>query len=94
MGYGSRPVGHQGPRGDDRPTHPRRAARRPGGPTVILCVGLNPAIDITYRVDRLAPGEAHRVLDVRRRAGGKAVNVARGVQALGVAVTTLLPLGG
>lgn len=61
---------------------------------MILCVGLNPAIDITYRVDRLAPGEAHRVLDVRRRAGGKAVNVARGVQALGVAVTTLLPLGG
>lgn len=61
---------------------------------MILCVGLNPAIDVTYRVTRLTPGEAHRVLDVRRRAGGKAVNVARGVQALGVAVTAVLPLGG
>ena len=61
---------------------------------MILCVGLNPAIDLTYRVGPVGAREAHRVLDVRRRAGGKAVNVARGVQALGVAVTTLLPLGG
>jgi tagatose 6-phosphate kinase len=49
----------------------------------ILTVTLNPAIDVTYRVDVLRVGETVRVPDVRSRAGGKGVNVAAVVRALG-----------
>ncbi|MEU5263776.1 PfkB family carbohydrate kinase [Amycolatopsis sp. NPDC021455] len=49
----------------------------------ILTVTLNPAIDVTYRVDVLRPGETVRVPDVRSRAGGKGVNVAAVVRRLG-----------
>jgi len=50
---------------------------------MILTVTPNVALDITYRVDRLAPGSAHRVREVAERAGGKGVNVARILHALG-----------
>jgi tagatose 6-phosphate kinase len=50
---------------------------------VILTVTPNLALDITYEVARLIPGAAHRVLRVRQRAGGKGVNVARVLRALG-----------
>lgn len=43
---------------------------------MILTVCLNPALDITYTVPELRPGGSHRVESVRRRAGGKGVNVA------------------
>jgi len=43
---------------------------------VILCVCLSPAIDVTYRVDRLVPGATVWVGGVVQRPGGKAVNVA------------------
>jgi hypothetical protein len=36
---------------------------------MILTVTPNVALDITYRVDRLAPGSAHRVREVAERAG-------------------------
>lgn len=49
----------------------------------ILTITLNPAIDVTYRVDVLRPGETVRVPDVRSRAGGKGVNVAAVVRELG-----------
>ncbi|MBE8520424.1 tagatose-6-phosphate kinase [Amycolatopsis sp. H6(2020)] len=49
----------------------------------ILTVTLNPAIDVTYRVEELRPGETVRVPDVRSRAGGKGVNVAAVVRDLG-----------
>ncbi|MGV9360768.1 1-phosphofructokinase family hexose kinase [Amycolatopsis sp. NPDC003731] len=49
----------------------------------ILTITLNPAIDVTYRVDVLRPGETVRVADVRSRAGGKGVNVAAVVRELG-----------
>jgi tagatose 6-phosphate kinase len=61
---------------------------------VILCVCLNPALDVTYTVDRLEPGAAHRVRSVRSRAGGKAVNAAAVLRALGSPVTVLAPAGG
>jgi tagatose 6-phosphate kinase len=61
---------------------------------MILCVCLNPAVDVTYRIDRLATGHSHRVGQVTARAGGKAVNVARGLQALQAPVELMLPLGG
>jgi tagatose 6-phosphate kinase len=53
---------------------------------VIVTVTCNPAIDVTYRVERLTPGEVHRVSEVADRAGGKGVNVARVLHQLGAAV--------
>jgi tagatose 6-phosphate kinase len=50
---------------------------------MILTVTPNVALDITYRVDRLTPGSSHRVREVRERAGGKGVNVASVLHALG-----------
>jgi tagatose 6-phosphate kinase len=50
---------------------------------VILAVTLNAALDVTYDVDALVPHETHRVRGVRTRAGGKGVNVARVLRALG-----------
>lgn len=49
----------------------------------IVTVTLNPAIDVTYRVQALRVGETVRVPHVRSRAGGKGVNVAAVVGALG-----------
>jgi tagatose 6-phosphate kinase len=56
---------------------------------VIITVTLNVALDLTYRVGALEPRASHRVLDVVERAGGKGLNVARVLAALGhrVAVT-------
>ena len=50
---------------------------------MILTVTLNAALDVTYRVGLLEQGEAHRVEEVRTQAGGKGVNVARVLHALG-----------
>jgi tagatose 6-phosphate kinase len=61
---------------------------------VILCVCLNPAVDVTYRVPRLVPGATHRVREVTERAGGKGVNVARVAASLGGVATVLAPVGG
>ena len=51
---------------------------------VIVTVTCNPALDVTYDVDRLSPGEVHRVRAVHERPGGKGVNVARVLTQLGV----------
>lgn len=62
--------------------------------TGILCVGLNPALDITYRLERLVHGDAQRVRGVSERAGGKATNVARVAGQLGAPARLIAPLGG
>lgn len=51
---------------------------------MILTVTPNPALDVTYAVPRLVPGQVHRVRSTTTRAGGKGVNVARVLAALGV----------
>ena len=51
---------------------------------MIVTVTCNPAVDVTYRVDSLAPGEVHRVDSVVERPGGKGVNVSRVLHQLGV----------
>lgn len=61
---------------------------------MIVCVCLSPAIDVTYRVDRLVPGATVRVGAVTERAGGKAVNVARVLHQLGEDVLLVAPTGG
>ncbi|MCI0386868.1 1-phosphofructokinase family hexose kinase [Streptomyces sp. CNQ085] len=50
---------------------------------MILTVTLNAALDITYRVSRLEPRASHRVREVTERPGGKGLNVARVLGALG-----------
>ena len=55
----------------------------PGPPAAILTVTLNLALDVTYAVDRVAWHGANRVASVAQRAGGKGVNVARVLRALG-----------
>ncbi|WP_446042329.1 1-phosphofructokinase family hexose kinase, partial [Streptomyces sp. SID1121] len=50
---------------------------------MILTVTLNTALDITYRTPRLVPHATHRVSEVIERPGGKGLNVARVLAALG-----------
>ncbi|MGI8330284.1 1-phosphofructokinase family hexose kinase [Actinomadura scrupuli] len=50
---------------------------------MFLTVTLNAALDVTYEVRRLAPGAVHRVAAPAARAGGKGINVARVLHALG-----------
>ncbi|KUO20510.1 1-phosphofructokinase family hexose kinase [Streptomyces dysideae] len=61
---------------------------------MILTVTLNTALDITYRVRGLRPHASHRVSEVTERPGGKGVNVARVLAALGHEVTVTGFTGG
>ncbi|MFJ3304500.1 1-phosphofructokinase family hexose kinase [Streptomyces sp. NPDC086549] len=61
---------------------------------MILTVTLNTALDITYRVRSLRPHASHRVSDVTERPGGKGLNVARVLAALGHEVTATGFAGG
>jgi len=56
---------------------------------MILSVSPNLAIDVTVELDSLTPGAVHRARRVHRQAGGKGVNVARTVSALGERVTVM-----
>ena len=60
---------------------------------MITCVTASPALDVTYEVADLVLGATHRPSAVHRHPGGKAVNVARVVAALGseVRLVVLLP---
>lgn len=60
----------------------------------VVSVTPNPALDITYEVDDLRVGQSHRVSRVRERAGGKGINVARVVRALGEPAVVVAPFGG
>ncbi|MFC8435682.1 1-phosphofructokinase family hexose kinase [Streptomyces sp. NPDC057253] len=61
---------------------------------MILTVTLNTALDITYRVRSLRPHTSHRVREVVERPGGKGLNVARVLAALGHEVTVTGFTGG
>lgn len=61
---------------------------------MILTVTLNTALDITYRVRALRPHASHRVSEVVERPGGKGVNVARVLAALGHDTTVTGFVGG
>ncbi|MFJ9518143.1 1-phosphofructokinase family hexose kinase [Kitasatospora sp. NPDC101801] len=61
---------------------------------MILTVTLNAALDVTYFVDALVPLASHRVDEVHERAGGKGINVARVLGALGCPVTVTGLVGG
>ena len=61
---------------------------------MILTVTLNTALDLTYRVPSLRPHSSHRVTEVTERPGGKGLNVARVLAALGHEVTVTGFTGG
>lgn len=61
---------------------------------MFLTVTLNTALDVTYRVPRLRAHESHRITDVTERPGGKGLNVARVLAALGHPVTVTGFAGG
>ncbi|MGN8552151.1 UNVERIFIED_CONTAM: PfkB family carbohydrate kinase [Microbacterium sp. SLM126] len=61
---------------------------------MILTVTPNPAIDITWHVDRLTPGATHRAPRGVSRAGGKGLNVARVLHQMGHDVVALTTVGG
>lgn len=60
----------------------------------VLVVGLNPAVDVTYRIPALRHGTSHRVVGVHRQAGGKALNVVRVLHQLAVPARLLAFAGG
>lgn len=61
---------------------------------MILTVTLNTALDLTYHVRSLRPHTSHRVTEVTERPGGKGLNVARVLAALGHEVTVTGFTGG
>ncbi len=61
---------------------------------MILSVGLNPAIDLTYHVSTLAVGATNRVHRAHAHAGGKATNVARVLHQLGEPLRLITLAGG
>ncbi|WP_037910685.1 1-phosphofructokinase family hexose kinase [Actinacidiphila yeochonensis] len=61
---------------------------------MIITVTLNAALDLTYRVPSLVPRSTHRVPAVVERPGGKGVNVARVLAALGHRATVTGFAGG
>lgn len=61
---------------------------------MILAVTPNPALDLTWRVERLVVGATHRADAGSARAGGKGVNVARVAHAEGAAVVAVATAGG
>lgn len=61
---------------------------------VILIASLNAAVDHIVSVERLEAGRVHRTADVYAQAGGKAINVARALTALGHRVHVVALVGG
>jgi 1-phosphofructokinase family hexose kinase len=59
-----------------------------------LIVGLNPSVDVEWRVPSVRWGEKNEIRSERRWPGGKGVNVARWLKHLGLQPRLLLPLGG
>ena len=61
---------------------------------MIIVVCLNPALDVTHHLDAVDWGGVNRPRTVRARPGGKGLNVARTLHALGVDVLVLGLAGG
>ncbi len=61
---------------------------------VVAVLTLSPALDLTVDVGELTLGRSHRVAPAAEVLGGKGVNVARVLAALGVPVVALGPVAG
>lgn len=62
--------------------------------SVIITVTPNPALDVTYSVARIRPGQTHRMPPGTCRAGGKGLNVARVLHQMGLPVHAIATAGG
>lgn len=61
---------------------------------MIVTVTPNPALDITWEIERIEPGGSHRADSAAVRAGGKGVNVARVAHAEGYDTLAIVTTGG
>ena len=61
---------------------------------MIITVTLNPSLDRTIELERLAQGQVQRVTAARLDPGGKGVNVARALLANGVPTRAVVPVAG
>ena len=62
--------------------------------TDIVTLTMNPAIDVSAAVDRIAPMHKLRCKSARRDPGGGGINVARVARRFGADVTAVYPIGG
>ncbi|MDI3193852.1 hexose kinase [Pseudarthrobacter sp. AL07] len=60
----------------------------------VLTITANPAIDVTYLLNELRPGETHRIPAPQHRAGGKGINVARVAHSQGHPTFVITTAGG
>lgn len=61
---------------------------------MILTVTMNPSVDISYPLPKLLIDNVNRVVDVRKTAGGKGLNVTRGIHLSGYPVLATGIVGG
>ena len=61
---------------------------------MIITVTPNPAWDVTYTLPDVRSGDVHQIEQVRERAGGKGVNVASVLTAVGRESLVIAPVGG
>jgi 1-phosphofructokinase family hexose kinase len=61
---------------------------------MIECLAANPSIDKLFEIERLVRGDIHRPVGFVQTAGGKGLNVARAVRALGADVRAVALLRG
>ncbi|MDR3221392.1 MAG: 1-phosphofructokinase [Candidatus Accumulibacter sp.] len=67
--------------------------QHPAAKATVLCVALNPAIDLTIEVANLRPGEVNRAQRAQQDAGGKGINVASCLADYGADVAVTGQLG-
>jgi 6-phosphofructokinase 2 len=60
----------------------------------IVTITMNPSIDLSISIERMAPFHKLRCADLRRDPGGGGINVARVLKRLGADVTAIYPAGG
>lgn len=63
-------------------------------PDTVLCLAMNPSVDVSTHTDHVVPADKLRCGPVRRDAGGGGLNVARVVHRLGGRCLALYPAGG
>lgn len=61
---------------------------------MILTITMNPSVDIAYPLNKLIIDDINRVSNVKKTAGGKGLNVTRGIKFSGIPVLTSGIIGG
>lgn len=64
------------------------------GENMILTITMNPSVDISYPLGKLVINDVNRIANVKKTAGGKGLNVTRGIHASSVPVIATGVLGG